>query len=246
MSLSIAPPAMTLADPFMPFGTSHLAALATTLFCIVLLGWLSRQRRQTALRIVESILGCALLSIPVFSAIAQHFAGALSLATSLPLHYCDLAVICGGLGLLTRKHLAVEIVYFFGLAGTLQGLLTPALQYDFPDLRYFHFFLLHGGVVAAALHLVWNLGLRPRPWSIARMLGVTVLYSAIAMLVNWLTGANYGFFCEKPANPSMIDHLGPWPWYIASLLGVAIAFYTVLDIPFWRGRMKAAPSHPPA
>lgn len=231
-----------IASQFVPFGTSHLAALGTTALFIAVLGWLSRNRREGILRLLEKVLGCALLAVPVFSAIALAIVGALDLTTGLPLQYCDLATICGGIALLTHRQLAVEIVYFFGLAGTLQGLLTPALQYDFPDPRYFHFFLLHGGVVSAALHLVWNRGLRPRPWSIARMIGVTLAYSAVAMLVNWLTGANYGFFCGKPANPSMMDHLGPWPWYIASLLGVAIAFYTVLDVPFWRGRMKALPS----
>lgn len=230
--------------PFVAFGPSHVVALAATALLIATLGWSSRRQWMGLLGALEKALGVVLISLPVFAGIVASLEGTASLQTVLPLQYCDLATICGGIALFTRRQEAIEIVYFFGLAGTLQGLLTPALQNDFPDLRYFHFFLLHGGVVAAALHLVWIRGHRPRPWSIARMTLATAAYGAVVGLFNWVFGTNFGFLCSKPGNASMMDHLGPWPWYILSLLGMGVVFYTLLDIPFWRQRTKQGATSP--
>jgi len=63
--------------------------------------------------------------------------------------------------LLTRNQRAYELGYFWGLGGTLQGLLTPPLYYDYPDLQFIFFFIQHGGVVAALLYLTLGLHMRP-------------------------------------------------------------------------------------
>lgn len=231
----MAPPSRS----FEAFGTSHLAALAVTVAIVALMGWAARTGQSRALRILEITLGWILLSMPMVTATAVAMTGPFDLQSGLPLHYCDMATIAGGIALLFRRPLAIEIVYFFGLAGTLQGLLTPALQLDFPHPRYFHFFVIHGGVVIAALHLVWNRGFHPRPWAIARMLVATVVYSTLAGVLNWLLHTNFGFLCAKPPNASLMDHLGPWPWYVGSLLALSAVFYTVLDLPFWKERSLA-------
>lgn len=228
---------------FQPFGTSHIAALSVIAAAIGLLRWLAGSGRNRFLNRIEVALGGLLLAMPLVTASAVAWIGPFDYQTALPLHYCDIATIAGGIALLTRRPLAIEFVYFFGLAGTLQGLLTPSLQVDFPSPRYFHFFVIHGGVVITALHLVWNRSLHPRIGSVGRMLLATFIYTILVGSVNWLLSTNFGFLCSKPPNASLMDHLGPWPWYILSLFGLAALFYTLLDLPFWKERRRGDNAH---
>ena len=45
---------------------------------------------------------------------------------------------------------AVELTYFWGLAGTLQAIVTPDLSAGFPQLEFFMFVVGHLGIVIAA------------------------------------------------------------------------------------------------
>src|SRR6187402_1650088 len=51
-------------------------------------------------------------------------------ASALPMHLCDWALVCTAIALWTRRRAFFDLAYFWGLAGTTQGLLTPALPPD--------------------------------------------------------------------------------------------------------------------
>ncbi|MES2594784.1 MAG: TIGR02206 family membrane protein [Verrucomicrobiota bacterium] len=222
---------MLSAAPFYILSVSHQTVLVLTLLTIVLLGVLRRWRSEWA-RIGEKVLGSLLLLTWPASMAGHLFGGDFSGDNALPCHFCDVAAVSGGIALWTRNRLACEMIYFFGLAGTLQGLLTPNLKADFPDLRFFAFFMTHAGVVIAAIHVVTSMGCPPRIGVVPRMVAITLGYAAIAGGVNKLAGTNYGFLCHKPEAASLMDHLGAWPWYIASLIGLCVVFYTILNLPF--------------
>ncbi len=124
------------------------------------------------------------------------------------------------------------MVYFFGSAGTLQGLLTPALVYEFPDPRFILFFIMHGGVPITAFYVVTAMGVSPRPGAVLRILTFSVAWYAVIAVVNYALGANYAFQCSKPVQASLFDQLGPWPWYNFSTIGLGLVFYTLLYLPF--------------
>lgn len=231
------------AAPFQAFGITHLAALLVTAAVIGALVGLRRRGRPAAL-MAERLLAALLLALWPASVLVHARLGTLNAQNALPLHYCDVAAISGGLALWTRRPVFCEVAYFFGLAGTLQGLVTPSLEADFPDPRYFFFFLWHGGVVAAALHLALGLRFLPRPGAPRRMTLLTAAYAALAGASNALLGANYGFVCAPPPVPSLIDLLGPWPWYLPCLLVLAALLYTLLDLPFRRARINALQDPP--
>lgn len=234
MAWSVVPP-----YSFHAFSRSHVAVLSLCLALLIGLGYLSRVRPGLARR-AERALGLLLLLVWPSTVLAYWYVGALDLGNALPLHFCDIAGLAGGLALLTRRQTACEVVYFFGLAGTLQGLLTPNLKFDFPDPRFFVFFLLHGGVVVAAVHVVTAMGRAPRPDALRRMLVFTFGYALVTGLLNALLGTNYAFLCHKPEQASLMDHLGPWPWYIVGLVLLAFAFYSLLHLPFVLYRRRRA------
>ena len=68
----------------------------------------------------------------------------------------------------------VEITWFWGLAGTLQGLLTPDHPILFPSYDWLEFYTDHIGVILAACWLVVGLGLHPRPRAALRVIASRV------------------------------------------------------------------------
>ena len=156
------------------------------------------------------------------------------LAQSLPLQLCDVAIFVAAAALWTRRPLLVEVTYFWGLAGTIQALLTPDLPQHFPSYPYFQYYIAHGGVVASALILVVGLRIHPRPWAVAKVAGLTLAYAAFVGLVDAVTGADYMYLRAKPPSATPLDLLGPWPWYIGGATLIAVALFAALDAPFRR------------
>lgn len=155
----------------------------------------------------------------------------------LPLHLCDLVAFIGGFALLTRNRTLAIITYFWGLAGTLQGIITPAIDIGWPHPAFITFFVHHFTVIAVALYLPIVMNWRPQGsfWN-APMIAFMWLnfYVVVAITTNWLVGTNFGFLASKPANPSILDHLGPHPFYIFWLELIALAAFLLLAVPLQR------------
>ena len=226
---------MNTQTSFQIFGPSHLVALGVT---GLVAAWMIRSARRGRPALAERGLAALLLICYPLTLLVQVVDGGEVSGPVLPMHLCDWAAVVSALGLLLRRVVLAELAWFWGLAGTLNGLLTPNLQADFPSLRYHQFFLQHGGVVAAAIYLVYGAGLKPRPGAARRAYAGLLGYAVVAAAVNEVTGANYGFLCAKPGAASLMDALGPWPYYIGGLLLVAGVFFFLLELPFRRGSEK--------
>src|SRR5262249_6371473 len=85
----------------------------------------------------------------------------LSLGNALPMNLCDWATIAVIAACLTRAQRAYELAYFWSLAGTLQGLVTPDVNYPFPEPQFIVFMAGHALIIAAVLYLTFGTGLRP-------------------------------------------------------------------------------------
>ena len=220
-----------IAGQFHRYDVSHLAVLVLAALIAVLMIWRRSRWMEQALAIA------VFLSWPV-AALTHYLVHDLSLENALPFHLCDVAALAGAVALWKKRPLACELVYFFGLAGTLQGLITPNLQEEFPSPRFFSFFLSHCGVVIAALYVVLGLRFAPRAWAVGRMEVWLICWAVVTGLINSVLHTNYGFLCAKPPVASLMDVMGPWPWYIVSLAGLAAVFFVVLDLPFMGRRME--------
>lgn len=224
---------------FHPYGQSHQAALIITLAVFIVMQMLSFTRWS---QLSQRVLGGLLLAVYPIGWVVHGFYGSLNSQTLLPLQFCDIATLAGVMALWTRRPFFCEVVYFFGIAGTLQGLLTPALIYDYPDPRFVLFFIMHGGVPVTAIYVVTAMGVRPRPGAVMRIMAFSVAWYAVIAVVNYVLGTNYAFQCAKPVQASLFDKLGPWPWYNLSTIGLGLVFYTLLYLPFIRRKAGEAPS----
>jgi hypothetical integral membrane protein (TIGR02206 family) len=234
--------------PFQPFSQEHLIT-AIIGFAIVAAFLIAGKKGGESRRITTALLIFLNLSSFPLSLIAWLSLDApKSLDNYLPLHLCDIATFTAGFALLTKRPLLCAMTYFWGLAATIQALLTPAISVGFPHFPFVMFFIQHFAIVATALYLPIVIGWRPRqPWWKGPLdISVwSVIYLIFAMAVNYGLGTNFGFASRPPDNPSLIDHLGPWPWYLVSMLAIAIVLFLLLALPFVRSPDSRKPAEPP-
>lgn len=226
---------------FQPFSNEHFGALAIGGMVVAVLLVVGR-RGGTGRQLATALLAFTnLMAYPMTQAAWMTLGKPLPLDNILPLHLCDIASMTAGFALLTKRPALCALTYFWGLAATLQALLTPALGLGFPSWPFITFFIQHFAIVAAALYLPIVDGWRPKQplWSDPlRVFGWSVAYLAFALSVNTLLGTNFGFASRPPANPSLIDHLGPWPRYLFAMQAIAVTLFLLLALPLRGNRMK--------
>ena len=238
---------------FVMFGASHLVALGLSFVLPLVLAALARRRGPAFDRAVRWGLAAFMTTgwVCWYALFAQR--GWLTLGNGLPLNLCDWACAALIWALTTRNQFAYELGYFWGLGGTLQGMVTPDTAWDFPDPQFVFFFVEHGGIIAGLLYLTLGSRLRPHVRALPRVIAATLGYAAVAGLADWALSVNYGFLRAKPPNVSLLSAMSPWPWYIPELVAAGIVSLLVYYAPFAvadaaRGRGKkneAAGAYPP-
>jgi hypothetical integral membrane protein (TIGR02206 family) len=217
---------------------SHLLALFGTLAAALLLVPLARRRPGPWLVVTRLALGVFLIVNEVGYEVVLASQGRWSAAYALPLYLCDAGAFITGVALIWPKRRLVEITWFWALAGTSQGLLTPDQVLAFPSYDWLQFYGDHGGVVVAALLLVIGMGIHPARGAVLRVLTITIGFGVLAGIGDLVTGGNYMYLRSVPGQGSLLNVLGPWPWYIASTAGLALVLFTALDAPFWPERRR--------
>jgi len=222
------------ASPFVLFGPSHLIALVVPFVLPVLMAFAIRplQHPRTD-RAVRWTLGAAMTVNWFGWMLLLHGKGWLGVDNEFPLNLCDWATVATVITLFRPNQRTYELAYFWALAGTLQGMLTPDVQLDFPDIQFVLFFVFHGGIIASVLYLTVGLKMRPYPASLPRAIGWTFVYAGTAGLFDWLSGANYGMLRMKPPYPTILDAMPPWPWYIGVLVAMGLASTVIYYMPFF-------------
>ncbi|CAN5513580.1 TIGR02206 family membrane protein [soil metagenome] len=222
-------------EPVFPvFGFAHFVVIILIVAIPVGLGLAVRltnsQRIDRAVAIcIALLLASNYLGYAVY--IWQH--QLLFWRQALPFQLCDWAMVTIIVALLTKRRRWTEVSYFWGIGGTFQAILTPNLQVNFPDIRAISFFVGHGGIVAGVIYLLVARRFRPTLGSVWRTLAWSQLYLVSTLLVDHLTGVNYGFLLHKPVVASILDYLSDTRWlYILQLEGLALLFFAILYAPF--------------
>lgn len=161
---------------------------------------------------------------------------------ALPMQLCDWALFATVVALTFRNQTCFELAYFWGLAGTLQALITPAVDTT-TTWRVLGFFVIHSVIPSGVLWLMFEFRMRPQRGAFRRVLLWSEAYVALALAVNALTGANYGFLRNRPANRSLLDLFSDTPWlYIVQINATGLLFFLILDLPWHIARRRAATS----
>ena len=221
-------------QPFVLFGRSHEIVLAFIVLVPIVLSIVVRATGSRALtHLVCWILAAAILGAWAFWYWIAARNGWLDLGNELPMDLCSWACIATVATLIYPNQKSYELAYFWALAGTLQGIVTPDIRFDFPEPRFIEFSVFHGGIIASVIFL--TLGMRPRPYpmSILRVMAWSLFYMAAAGAVDWALGVNYGFLRAKPSHASVYDLMPDWPYYLPVVVALGVISALVYYAPFF-------------
>ncbi|WP_191556300.1 YwaF family protein [Metabacillus idriensis] len=220
-------------NPFAAFSKVHLLSIFL-LFLTVLVLFLFRKKllNENRNRAARWILAGTGLVCELSYHLWLTLNGTWNAAYTLPLELCSISLFLCIVLLLTKSRRVFEVVYFIGLAGAFFALLTPELNYNFPHLRFLHFFITHSVIILTCFFFVWVEKYKVTFRSVLKTMGFLNAAAVLIYFINQTAGGNYMFLSRKPVNPTPLDFLGPYPWYILSLEIVAFLLFLLLFVPF--------------
>jgi hypothetical integral membrane protein (TIGR02206 family) len=230
------------------FGPSHLTVLGLiALIPVVLAAVVKLTKSGTLSRVISWIFAAVIVATWIAWYVVFTRQGWINPGNALPLDLCSWAAIATVAALVTGNQKAYELAWFWAMAGTVQGIVTPDIPDDFPAFRFIEFSMFHGGIIAGVLFLTLARGMRAYPRSIPRVIAWSLVYMAVAGLADWLLKVNYGFLRAKPGHASLYDLMPAWPWYIPVVVVLALVALLICYLPFLIvdivARLRRSPAH---
>lgn len=249
MSLGLLLANVDAANPEFRFlATPHVVAMALTILLPILLAWIIRRAKsEKVTRAIFWSIGGVMMVNELFDQYYHitHLAAQEYLADYLPLHLCDISVILVIVLMFTRRFGVYEIVFFWGLAGASNSVITPDLVDPFPSVNFMVYFISHSGIIIGCLLATWGLKMRPTFRSVVKAFVIANLYGIPMIGVNLLCDSNYMYLCKPPVGTTPFFFL-PWPWYLLFLDLLGFLLFTLFYSPFWvRDRLRRDKAEPP-
>lgn len=218
--------------PFIRWSYPHIIALVLTVLVAVLVLWLGSRLqirgRHILCRILGGVVLFQLVSEFVWRAFSDDYG---SWENNLPLHFCSFMSVFAFIALWWRTRRACAVVYFGVLAGSIQGLITPAMANGYPSLAFFVFFIAHSLLLVVALAIPVLLGWRARGWDDLWTLLIMDVYVLLIHPINLWLGTNYGYTQGPPIPGTLLDYLGEAPWYYLWAQLPVLALLRLLMLP---------------
>jgi hypothetical integral membrane protein (TIGR02206 family) len=257
--ISVRPEASAAAEAgFSSWSAPHLLALAAVAALSLLLAHFARKGGRAWLEKAAPFLAGALWLNELAYQSYWMAVGGWSHSSALMLQMCGLSILCLPLCLFLgegpRRRYLADVLYFWGIAGALQAMLTPDIGASgFPSYRYFSFFISHGLIVACVVALIASGSARITLRSLARCMLVSNIVVVPVYLVDRLLAlippyapGNYFAMGYPPPTGSPIDFLaaifGPSPRYIVGLEIMAFLVFLLLWLPWGIASLRSAAS----
>ena len=230
---------MLAARSFETYGPSHLTVLAIFAVGVVLVVLAGRRLSGTeAEQPLRRTFAVGIVAIALPLQILQFTPDEWDLQTSLPFQLCDLGWLFAVHALWTRNRLSSTITYLWGITLTTQGIFTPDLQSEFPELRFLMFWGMHLLVVWAAFLVVPGLRILPTWHTYRQTVAITLVWAVSAYVFNVIADTNYGYLNRLPKSSSLLDYLGPWPLYVVLEITIVVIVWALLTWPWVRARTE--------
>ena len=233
-------------NEFILFGTTHLLTL--TIIFVVSFGFSFFVRDKYSAESFgsfETILGFALILNELLKPFYLIALGDYKWTNTVPLHACHISSYTAGLFLLTREQKFFDFAYFWGLGGGTMALLTPDVEFTFPDLDFITLFFGHGLLFFSLIYVVIVVKQKVTFGSLVNALKYSLILLPIMYVLNVLIGgepgyeANLWYLMKAPAGDSLMSLFPSPPWHVFPVFPlVAIIFY-ILYLPFYFAEKKS-------
>ena len=215
-------------NSFELFGLSHWTAILIFIFLLIFLPLYSKSHLSiNQQKSLGNILGFLIfINFPIW-VLLEFIGGSFDVKLHLPLHLCRFANLLLPFVMLRRNEFLFQILFYWGLSGMFQAIITPDIVQDFPHFHYFRFFIGHHLMIVALMYIIIVYKMKPTIEGLKNSFFGLNLFLVIAFLANILLDANYFWIMEKPPTGSLLDYMGPWPWYILTAEFLALAHFAL-------------------
>lgn len=229
---------------FETFGAPHLVAMTLTVALPLALAAIARRLPDRGPTAIAWLIAVMLLANEfIYWAVRIDQIGLDGwVRNHMPLHVCGVAVLLTAWTLLFRNERTFEVIYFWGLVGAANAVITPGgIGVGFPQYRFFQYFIAHSGIVTGVLFATWGLGMRPTLRGMFRAFGYLAVFAAFVGAVNAVLGSNFMWLSAAPPGTVSPFFALPWPWYLPILAVFGLVMFFVVLSPFlvadwWRQR----------
>ena len=233
-------------NEFILFGTTHLLTLG--IIFVVSFGFSFFIRDKYSLESFgsfEKILGFALILNELLKPFYLIALGDYKWTNTVPLHACHISSYTAGLFLLTREQRFFDFAYFWGLGGGTMALLTPDVEFTFPDLDFITLFFGHGLLFFSLIYIVIVIKQKVTFGSLINALKYSLILLPIMYVLNVLIGgepgyeANLWYLMKAPAGESLMSLFPAPPWHVFPVFPLVAVIFYMLYLPFYFAEKKS-------
>ena len=218
----------------------HLLPIGISiLFFFILIKYAKRSSQRTQKKLITYISLSISTSVIIYHTV-QIVNGDYNFREDLPLYLCSFLGLVIPFFAYFRKYWMFEILVFWIIAGTFQGVITPDIAEGFPSLDYFRYWMVHLGLLGVMAYAITIFKMKPRLCSVFKSYAFLQVYLLLMVCLNYILKSNYMYLNRKPESASILDVLGEWPIYAlkadAILLIVFLVIYTFFIM--FKGKKK--------
>ena len=207
------------------FGNDHiLSIILIIIFYVLFLCFNEKIGIKNKSKIFPIVLSFIILSLDISEDIIRYITGYYSIEKDLPLQLCAIGIYVAVVALLKKNQIAFELIFYWGLVGASQAILTP--DSDLFELKIFFIYsqTYHSALIFAVLWLVIKCNMRMQIEYIPRVVLITNLVVVVISVINYLLDSNYMFLRIKPNSVSPFL-IGDWPVYI-----IMVQFFSIVIV----------------
>ncbi|WP_353779793.1 TIGR02206 family membrane protein [Winogradskyella sp. 3972H.M.0a.05] len=211
-----------------------LALIGGAIFIWASRRFLTKKEQYRAVHFLAILISLALIAFHLYYIIIGDY----NYRTDLPLFLCSFLGLIIPFFTHYRKFWMYEILLFWIVAGTSQGVITPDISEGFPSLDYFRYWIVHLGLLTVILYATFVYPMRPTIKSVFKSILMFQLYVVIMLIVNKMLGSNYSYLNHKPDSASLLDYFGEWPYYLLVVQLLLIPIFLLIYLPFFLWKKK--------
>ena len=207
------------------FGNDHiLSIILIIIFYVLFLCFNEKIGIKNKSKIFPIVLSFIILSLDISEDIIRYITGYYSIEKDLPLQLCTIGIYVAVVALLKKNQIAFELIFYWGLVGASQAILTP--DSDLFELKIFFMYsqAYHSALIFSVLWLVIKCNMRMQIEYILRVVLITNLVVVVISVINYLLDSNYMFLRVKPNSVSPFL-IGEWPVYI-----IMVQFFSIVIV----------------
>ena len=237
-------------EEFILFGDQHVLSLIYSGVVIIFLCLLGNFINTKSQDMAAKVIGVSLLVFEIAKPFIYIYGFDRPWQTFLPLHMCNFSAVLIGIFLLAKKkdQMFFELPFYWGIGGATMALITPDLDYAWPDIEYFMFFYGHGQIVLGIFFALAVLKYRPYLQNFLKMAAISLLLLIPIYIINLIIGdftyvdpvtgetvsdiANYWYLMDTPGGASLMDFMPAAPFHMLGVIPLSLAVFFLLYLPF--------------